>query len=104
MSLHTGLGVALPREPNIKMGRGPGPGIEAARCSVPKTFARRSDTVAFEKTPKPADACSRAFARGNREYLHIIEVLNRGRSGSKMKYNESLFVAAPMNIRGAPAA
>ena len=81
---------------------GPGPGIEGARWpSARKIFAAGSDTVAFEKTPSPAMPVHGHLLVESG--IHIIEVLNLeelARDG----VHEFVFVAAPMNIRGATGA
>lgn len=80
----------------------PGPGIEGARwLSSRKIFAAGSDTVVFEKTPSPAMAVHAHLLVESG--IHIIEVLNLeelARDG----VHDFLFVAAPMNIRGATGA
>jgi kynurenine formamidase len=77
----------------------PGPGLEAARwLSARKIFAAGADTVAFEKVPSP-DMTVHVHLLVE-SGIHIIEVLNLeelARDG----VNEFIFVAAPMNIRGA---
>ncbi len=80
----------------------PGPGIEAARwLSARKVFAAGSDTVAFEKVPNPAMPVHVHLLVGSG--IHIIEVLNLEELARDQVY-EFLFVAAPMNIRGATGA
>ncbi len=80
----------------------PGPGIEGARwLSSRKIFAAGSDTVAFEKTPSSAMPVHAHLLVESG--IHIIEVLNLeelARDG----VHDFLFVAAPMNIRGATGA
>jgi kynurenine formamidase len=81
---------------------GPGPGIEGARwLSSRDIFAAGSDTVAFERTPDPAMPVHMHLLVESG--IHIIEALNLeelARDGVR----EFLFVAAPMNIRGATGA
>jgi len=81
---------------------GPGPGIEGARwLSARRVFAAGSDTVAFENVPQSAMAVHAHLLVDSG--IHIIEVLNLeelARDGVE----EFLFVAAPMNIRGATGA
>jgi len=80
----------------------PGPGIEGARwLSSRKVFAAGSDTVAFEKTPSSAMAVHAHLLVESG--IHIIEVLNLEDLARDGVY-EFLFVAAPMNIRGATGA
>ncbi|HMF76708.1 MAG TPA: cyclase family protein [Bryobacteraceae bacterium] len=80
----------------------PGPGIEGARwLSSRKIFAAGSDTVAFEKTPSPD-----MRVHGHllvESGIHLIEVLNLEELARDGVF-EFLFVAAPMNIRGATGA
>jgi kynurenine formamidase len=80
----------------------PGPGIEAARwLSSRKIFAAGSDTVAFEKIPNPPLPVHVHLLVESG--IHIIEVLNLEELARDGVY-EFLFVAAPMNIRGATGA
>lgn len=80
----------------------PGPGIEAARwLSSRKVFAAGSDTVAFEKTPSPSMSVHTHLLVDSG--IHIIEVLNLEQLAQDEIY-EFLFIAAPMNIRGATGA
>jgi kynurenine formamidase len=80
----------------------PGPGIEAARwLSSMKIFAAGSDTVAFEKIPNPPMPVHVHLLVESG--IHIIEVLNIEDLARDGVY-EFLFVAAPMNIRGATGA
>jgi kynurenine formamidase len=80
----------------------PGPGIEAARwLSSRKIFAAGSDTVVFEKTPSPAMSVHTHLLVESG--IHIIEVLNLEELARDRVY-EFIFVAAPMNIRGATGA
>ncbi len=80
----------------------PGPGIEAARwLSSRKIFAAGSDTVAFEKSPNPAMPVHVHLLVESG--IHIIEVLNLEEL-ARDRVNEFVFVAAPMNIRGATGA
>jgi kynurenine formamidase len=80
----------------------PGPAIEGARwLSSLGIFAAGSDTVAFEKSPDSAMPVHMHLLVESG--IHIIEVLNleeMARDG----VSEFLFVAAPMNIRGATGA
>ena len=80
----------------------PGPALEGARwLSERKVFAAGSDTVAFEKLPSPGMSVHAHLLVGCG--IHIIEVLNLeelARDG----IHEFLFIAAPMNIRGATGA
>lgn len=80
----------------------PGPGIEGAKwLSSKNIFAAGSDTVVFEKTPASAMPVHVHLLVNSG--IHIIEVLNLeelARDGVQ----EFLFVAAPMNIRGATGA
>lgn len=80
----------------------PGPGIEGARwLSSRKIFAAGSDTVAFEKVPS---ASMHVHAHLLVESgIHIIEVLNLEEL-ARDRVREFLFIAAPMNIRGATGA
>jgi kynurenine formamidase len=81
---------------------GPGPGLEAAQwLSARKIFAAGSDTVAFEKVPNPAMAVHVHLLV--QSGIHIIEVLNLEEL-ARDQVDEFLFVAAPMNIRGATGA
>jgi len=81
---------------------GPGPGIEGARwLSSRKIFAAGADTVAFEKSPNPAMPVHVHLLVESG--IHIIEVLNLEQLARDRVY-EFLFVAAPMNIRGATGA
>ena len=80
----------------------PGPAIDGARwLSSRKIFAAGADTVAFEKSPSltmPVHVHLLVHSG-----IHIVEVLNLeelARDG----VHEFLFVAAPMNIRGATGA
>lgn len=80
----------------------PGAGIEAARwLSSRKIFAAGSDTVAFEKTPNPAMPVHTHLLVESG--IHIIEVLNLEELARNGVY-DFIFVAAPMNIRGATGA
>ena len=80
----------------------PGPGIEAARwLSSKKIFAAGSDTVAFERVPNPSMPVHVHLLVESG--IHIIEVLNLEELSRERVY-EFLFVAAPMNIRGATGA
>jgi kynurenine formamidase len=80
----------------------PGAGIEAARwLSSRKIFAAGSDTVAFERTPSPEMAVHLHLLVESG--IHIIEVLNLEELARDRVY-EFVFVAAPMNIRGATGA
>jgi kynurenine formamidase len=80
----------------------PGPGIEGARwLSSRKIFAAGSDTVVFEKTPSPAMSVHAHLLVESG--IHIIEVLNLEQLARDRVY-EFVFVAAPMNIRGATGA
>lgn len=80
----------------------PGPGIKAAKwLSSRKIFAAGSDTVAFEKTPSPAMSVHAHLLVESG--IHIIEVLNLEELARHEVY-EFVFVAAPMNIRGATGA
>ena len=80
----------------------PGPGIEGARwLSSRNIFAAGSDTVVFEKTPNPAmPVHAHLLVKSG---IHIIEVLNLEEL-ARENVHEFLFVAAPMNIRGATGA
>jgi kynurenine formamidase len=80
----------------------PGPAIEGARWLSSKSiFAAGSDTVVFEKTPAPTMP---VHAHLLVELgIHIIEVLNLEEL-ARDRVKEFLFVAAPMNIRGATGA
>ena len=81
---------------------GPGPGIDGARwLSSRKIFAAGADTVAFEKSPNPDMPVHIHLLVESG--IHIIEVLNLeelARDG----VDQFLFVAAPINIRGATGA
>jgi kynurenine formamidase len=80
----------------------PGPGIEGARwLSSRRVFAAGSDTVVFEKTPNPAMPVHVHLLVESG--IHIIEVLNL-EEVARDGIHEFLFVAAPMNIRGATGA
>ncbi len=80
----------------------PGPGIEAAKwLSSRKIFAAGSDTVAFERTPSPAMSVHAHLLVESG--IHIIEVLNLEELARDRIY-EFVFIAAPMNIRGATGA
>jgi kynurenine formamidase len=80
----------------------PGPGLAAAHwLSSRKIFAAGSDTVAFEKVPSPAMSVHVHLLVESG--IHIIEVLNLEELARDGIY-EFLFVAAPMNIRGATGA
>jgi kynurenine formamidase len=80
----------------------PGPGIEGARwLSSRDVFAVGSDTVVFEKTPNPAMPVHAHLLVESG--IHIIEVLNLEEL-AREGVHEFLFVAAPMNIRGATGA
>jgi kynurenine formamidase len=77
----------------------PGPKLDAARwLSSQKIFAAGADTVAFEKVPDPAMPVHVHLLVESG--IHIIEVLNLEELARDGVY-EFLFVAAPMNIRGA---
>jgi kynurenine formamidase len=80
----------------------PGPGIDAAKwLSSRKIFAAGSDTVAFERTTSPAMSVhAHLLVHAG---IHIIEVLNLEELARDQIY-EFVFVAAPMNIRGATGA
>jgi kynurenine formamidase len=79
-----------------------GPGIEGARwLSSRKIFAAGSDTVAFEKIPSPAMPVHVHLLVESG--IHIIEVLNLEELARDRVY-EFVFIAAPMNIRGATGA
>ncbi len=76
--------------------------LEAARwLSERKIFAAGSDTVAFERVPNPAMPVHVHLLVESG--IHIIEVLNLEELARAQVY-EFLFVAAPMNIRGATGA
>jgi kynurenine formamidase len=80
----------------------PGPGIEGARwLSSRKIFAAGSDTVAFEKVPSSTMPVHAHLLVESG--IHLIEVLNLEELSRDGVY-EFLFVAAPMNIRGATGA
>jgi kynurenine formamidase len=80
----------------------PGPGLEAAHwLSARKIFAAGSDTVAFEKVPNPSMPVHVHLLVESG--IHLIEVLNLEQLAHDRVY-EFLFVAAPMNIRGATGA
>ncbi len=80
----------------------PGPGLDGARwLSERKIFAAGSDTVAFERTPSPFMAVHRHLLVESG--IHLIEVLNLEELARDGVY-EFVFVAAPMNIRGATGA
>jgi kynurenine formamidase len=80
----------------------PGPGLEAAQwLSSRKIFAAGADTVAFERVPNPAMPVHVHLLVESG--IHIIEVLNLEELARERVY-EFLFVAAPMNIRGATGA
>jgi kynurenine formamidase len=80
----------------------PGPGIEGARwLSSRHVFAVGSDTVVFEKTPNSAMPVHVHLLVESG--IHIIEVLNL-EEVARDGIHEFLFVAAPMNIRGATGA
>jgi kynurenine formamidase len=80
----------------------PGPAIEGARwLSSRRIFAAGSDTVVFEKTPSPAMPVHTHLLVESG--IHIIEVLNLEELARDKMY-EFLFIAAPMNIRGATGA
>ncbi|MGA7412148.1 MAG: cyclase family protein [Bryobacteraceae bacterium] len=80
----------------------PGPGIEAARwLSSKRIFAAGSDTVAFERTPSASMPVHAHLLVESG--IHIIEVLNLEELARNQLY-EFMFVAAPMNIRGATGA
>ncbi len=77
----------------------PGPGLEGAKwLSSQGIFAAGADTVAFELTPNPAMPVHVHLLVDSG--IHIIEVLNLEEIAREGLY-EFLFVAAPMNIRGA---
>lgn len=79
----------------------PGPGMEAARwLSSRKIFAAGSDTVAFEKVPSGMPVHGHLLVESG---IHLIEVLNLEELARDDVF-EFLFVAAPMNIRGATGA
>lgn len=80
----------------------PGPGIEGARwLSSRKIFAAGSDTVAFEKIPAPGMPVHGHLLVESG--IHLIEVLNLEELARDGVF-EFVFVAAPMNIRGATGA
>jgi kynurenine formamidase len=80
----------------------PGPGIEGARwLSSRKIFAAGSDTVVFEKTPSAAMSVHTHLLVESG--IHIIEVLNLEELAQD-RVCEFIFIAAPMNIRGATGA
>lgn len=80
---------------------GPGPGIDGARwLSARGIFAAGSDTVAFEKSPSGMEVHMHLLVEAG---IHIIEVLNLEEL-ARAGVHEFLFVAAPMNIRGATGA
>jgi parallel beta-helix repeat protein len=80
----------------------PGPGIEGARwLSSRQVFAVGSDTVVFEKTPNPAMPVHAHLLVESG--IHIIEVVNLEEL-ARESVHEFVFVAAPMNIRGATGA
>jgi kynurenine formamidase len=80
----------------------PGPGIEAAKwLSSRKIFAAGSDTVPFEISPSPDMPVHVHLLVDSG--IHIIEVLNLEQLARDRVY-EFVFVAAPMNIRGATGA
>jgi kynurenine formamidase len=86
----------------INNGAAPGPGVEAARwLSSQKIFAAGSDTVAFERTPNPPMPVHAHLLVESG--IHIIDVLNLEEL-ARNQLNEFVFVAAPMNIRGATGA
>ncbi|HEY3937700.1 MAG TPA: cyclase family protein [Bryobacteraceae bacterium] len=80
----------------------PGPAIEGARwLSSRKIFAAGSDTVVFEKTPNQSlPVHAHLLVESG---IHIIEVLNLEEL-ARDRVTEFVFVAAPMNIRGATGA
>jgi kynurenine formamidase len=79
----------------------PGPGMDSAHwLSAHKIFAAGSDTVAFEKVPSNMVVHEHLLVDSG---IHIIEVLNLEEL-SRDGVSEFLFVAAPMNIRGATGA
>lgn len=81
---------------------GPGPGLPGAQwLSSRKIFAAGSDTVAFEIIPNTAMPVHVHLLVESG--IHIIEVLNLEELARNRIY-EFLFVAAPMNIRGATGA
>jgi kynurenine formamidase len=80
----------------------PGPEIDGARwLSSRKLFAAGSDTVAFERTPSPTMSVHTHLLVESG--IHIIEVLNLEELAQD-GVREFIFVAAPMNIRGATGA
>jgi len=80
----------------------PGAGLEAAKwLSSRKIFAAGSDTVAFERTPSSAMPVHVHLLVESG--IHIIEVLNLEELAREAVY-EFVFIAAPMNIRGATGA
>jgi kynurenine formamidase len=80
----------------------PGPGVESARwLSERKIFAAGSDTVAFERVPNPSMPVHVHLLVESG--IHLIEVLNLEELARAQVY-EFLFVAAPLNIRGATGA
>lgn len=80
----------------------PGAGMDAARwLSSRKIFAAGADTVAFEKVPNPSMPVHVHLLVESG--IHIIEVLNLEELAQARVY-EFVFVAAPMNIRGATGA
>jgi kynurenine formamidase len=80
----------------------PGCDLEAAKwLSSRNIFAAGSDTVAFEKTPSPdMPVHTHLLVQSG---IYIIEVLNL-EDLARDKIYEFVFVAAPMNIRGATGA
>lgn len=80
----------------------PGPAIEGAKwLSAKGIFAAGSDTVVFEKTPAASmPVHAHLLVKSG---IHIIEVLNLEELARDGVY-EFIFVAAPMNIRGATGA
>jgi kynurenine formamidase len=86
----------------INDGVAPGLGIEAAKwLSSRKVFAAGADTVAFERSPSPNMVVHVHLLVDSG--IHIIEVLNLEQLARDRVY-EFVFVAAPMNIRGATGA
>ncbi|MGC2660947.1 MAG: cyclase family protein [Bryobacteraceae bacterium] len=80
----------------------PGPSIDGAKwLSSQKIFAAGSDTVAFERTPNPAMPVHVHLLVESG--IHIIEVLNLEQL-ARNRVHEFVFIAAPMNIRGATGA
>jgi kynurenine formamidase len=86
----------------INNAAGPGPCIDGARWLSSKSiFAAGSDTVAFEKSPSSAMPVHAHLLVESG--IYIIEVLNLEELAKNRVY-EFVFVASPMNIRGATGA